>query len=82
MLSNLQRILGGGLITGLGVLGMHYSGMLAQRAQVEMRWTWWVILLSAAIATITASAAFWIIFRVVSCCKRYMSGFALPRHFY
>ena len=55
----------GGLFAAIGVLVMHYCGMMAQRTNVKMGFHVWIIAISCIIAFITANAAFWILFRVV-----------------
>lgn len=66
LFSRLPRIAGGGLFAALGVLAMHYLGMMAQRTQADMTLTAGIVVVSAFIAFFTATAAFWILFRVVS----------------
>ena len=63
--TKLHRIVGGGIVAAIGVVAMHFTGMLAQYTRVEMEWSVEIIVLSTVIACVTASAAFWIIFRVV-----------------
>ncbi|GAB9476014.1 hypothetical protein Gpo141_00013088 [Globisporangium polare] len=50
----------------LGVLGMHYLGMMAQRTNAVMTFDAGVVSLSVVIAFVTANAAFWIIFRALT----------------
>jgi NO-binding membrane sensor protein with MHYT domain len=65
LFGRLWRILGGGLCAALGVLGMHYLGMSAQRTNATMQLDVGVVMLSCVIAFATANAAFWILFRAV-----------------
>lgn len=65
LFSRLWRIAIGGFCAALGVLGMHYLGLMAQRSHATMHWHVGVVALSCAIAFVAASAAFWIIFRAV-----------------
>jgi NO-binding membrane sensor protein with MHYT domain len=65
LFGRLWRILGGGFFAALGVLGMHYLGMLAQRTNADMELHAGVVVLSCVIAFATANAAFWILFRAV-----------------
>ncbi|KAG1690748.1 hypothetical protein DVH05_027797 [Phytophthora capsici] len=65
LFSRLPRIAGGGLFAALGVLVMHYLGMMAQRTQASMTLTAGVVVASVLIAFFTATAAFWILFRAV-----------------
>lgn len=55
----------GGAFAALGVLGMHYLGMLAQRTNATMDLNVGIVVLSVFIAFFTANAAFWILFRAV-----------------
>jgi NO-binding membrane sensor protein with MHYT domain len=65
LFSRLWRIMVGALFAALGVLGMHYLGMMAQRANAVMSFDAGIVTLSVGIAFFTANAAFWIIFRAV-----------------
>ncbi|DAZ97129.1 TPA: hypothetical protein N0F65_010452, partial [Lagenidium giganteum] len=62
-----------GLVAALGVLGMHYLGMLAQRTNAEMHFHFGIVALSCAIAFFTANAAFWILFRALTFWPSYES---------
>lgn len=65
MASNLQHIAGGGFALACGAMIMHFLGMLAQTSNMKMHLSIPIILLTFVIAVVVASAAFWIIFRVV-----------------
>lgn len=54
----------GGLITGLGVAGMHYMGMYAMKADVGMHYSAGMVALSVLIAVVAATAAFWFMLHV------------------
>jgi NO-binding membrane sensor protein with MHYT domain len=49
----------GGLVTGLGVAAMHYTGMSAIVINAEVSYDTTVVLLSIAIAVVAATAALW-----------------------
>lgn len=66
LFSRLHRIFIGGLFAAFGVLCMHYLGMDAQRMNATMEFHGGIVTLSAIIATVTANAAFWILFRVLT----------------
>uniref|UniRef100_H3GVZ1 MHYT domain-containing protein n=1 Tax=Phytophthora ramorum TaxID=164328 RepID=H3GVZ1_PHYRM len=66
LFSRLWLIMLGGAFAALGVLGMHYLGMLAQRSNATMNLNVGIVVLSVLIAFFTANAAFWILFRAVS----------------
>jgi NO-binding membrane sensor protein with MHYT domain len=55
----LWRLLVGGLITGLAVNLMHYTGMWAVRIKGEIGYQGGLVLLSVVIAVIAATAALW-----------------------
>lgn len=55
----------GGAFAALGVLGMHYLGMMAQRTNADMSFDMGIVASSVVIAFVTANAAFWILFRAV-----------------
>ncbi|TMW55678.1 hypothetical protein Poli38472_010560 [Pythium oligandrum] len=63
LFSRLWRIVSGGFFAAFGVLGMHYLGMMAQRSNATITFQGGVVLVSAVIAMVTATAAFWILFR-------------------
>jgi NO-binding membrane sensor protein with MHYT domain len=54
-----MALLGGGLITGLGVAAMHYMGMAGMRLTGELRYDPAIVGLSLAIALVAATAALW-----------------------
>lgn len=49
-----------GIIVGLGVAGMHYTGMLAMQMQADMQWNWNVVAISVGIAISAAIVALWL----------------------
>jgi NO-binding membrane sensor protein with MHYT domain len=52
-------LLGGGIITGLGVAAMHYLGMSGMRMPGRIAYDLPTVLLSVAIAVVAATAALW-----------------------
>ena len=58
------RLILGGLIMGLGVAGMHYTGMAALRGPAEMSFRPVLVAASIAIAIAASTAALWIALRV------------------
>jgi NO-binding membrane sensor protein with MHYT domain len=52
----------GGLVMGLGIAGMHYTGMSAMRMQPSLRYDPWRFAASIAIAVLASWAALWIAF--------------------
>jgi NO-binding membrane sensor protein with MHYT domain len=63
---HMEYLLGGGVITGGGVCIMHYTGMAAVNFPGKIVWNWGIIAASLVIAIIAATAAFWILFRLLS----------------
>jgi NO-binding membrane sensor protein with MHYT domain len=51
------RIVGGGILTGLGVCAMHYLGMSAMRMNADLTYKPAIVVLSVVIAVVAASAA-------------------------
>ncbi|KAJ8576341.1 hypothetical protein ON010_g2869 [Phytophthora cinnamomi] len=66
LFSRLWLIMLGGAFAALGVLGMHYLGMMAQRMNATMELSGGIVALSVFIAFFTANAAFWILFRALT----------------
>ncbi|KAG2771178.1 hypothetical protein PC129_g18428 [Phytophthora cactorum] len=66
LFSRLWLIMLGGAFAALGVLGMHYLGMMAQRMNAIMELNAGIVVLSVLIAFFTANAAFWILFRALT----------------
>ena len=63
---NLGYLISGGIIAGSGVSVMHYIGMEAMSFQGRIVWIPELVLVSVMIAIIAATAAFWILFRLLS----------------
>ncbi|MFD0659938.1 MHYT domain-containing protein [Thermocatellispora tengchongensis] len=62
--ARLAPLLGGGLLTGLGVAGMHYLGMYAMRMNAHLDYDPLVVALSVLIAVVAATVALWFTLRV------------------
>ena len=60
----LWRLSLGGVIMGLGVAGMHYTGMAAMIVPSGVSYRLWLVAASIAIAIAAATAALWIALRV------------------
>jgi NO-binding membrane sensor protein with MHYT domain len=68
----------GGLLAGLGVAGMHYTGMAAMHvAGAEMRYVGWIVAVSILIAVLAASAALWLAFNLRNAWQRIASAFVM-----
>lgn len=57
--TSVPRILSGGLFTGLGVLGMHYTGMAGVRLAGTVQFDLALVAASGLIAVVAATAALW-----------------------
>jgi hypothetical protein len=62
----LTRIVLGGVLTAAGVCVMHYIGMEAMVVDCDIDWDAGVIAASVIIALVAASAAYWILFRLLA----------------
>ncbi|MCJ2010393.1 ATP-binding protein [Methylobacterium sp. E-041] len=58
-----REVLVGGPLMGVGVAGMHYTGMAAMRVPGNLAYSWPVVALSVAIAVTAATAALWLTLR-------------------
>ncbi|MFC0527782.1 MHYT domain-containing protein [Phytohabitans kaempferiae] len=58
------KIASGGVFAGLGVAGMHYTGMAAMRVDAEIQYDPLRVALSVAIAVVAATVAFWLVVNV------------------
>jgi NO-binding membrane sensor protein with MHYT domain len=56
----------GGIVTGSGVCIMHYVGMSAVAFDGQLEWDAGIVAASVLIAVFAATAAFWILFRLLS----------------
>lgn len=64
------RILGAGALLGMGVVVMHYLGMVGLKISGYILWDYGVIAASAGIAVLTATAALWLAFHTVGAIAR------------
>lgn len=53
-------LLGAGILTGLGVSAMHYTGMAAMQMGARIQWHDGLVLLSIVIGIVAATAALWL----------------------
>jgi NO-binding membrane sensor protein with MHYT domain len=60
------HLVAGGLVAGSGVVVMHYVGMAAMRFPGHIAWDFGVVAASIVIAFVASTAAFWILFRLLS----------------
>jgi NO-binding membrane sensor protein with MHYT domain len=71
------RLVGAGVLSGLGVAGMHYMGMSAIRFQGELSYDTPLVLLSCVIAVVAATAAFWFTLVVKTTVARVAAGLVM-----
>lgn len=57
---NIARLILAGFFVGLGVAGMHYTGMLAMQVQADITWDWTIIIVSIGIAVVASIVALWL----------------------
>ena len=67
---DLARILGAGLLLGLGVAGMHYLGMYGMKIGGYINWDLRTVALSVLIAVAAGTAALWLAFNTRSMASR------------
>ena len=80
--NGLRPLLAAGLLAGLGIVAMHYSGMAAMRMPgVSISYDRGLVAGSVAIAIVAATAAFWLAFRTKRTWERLVAavvmGFAI-----
>lgn len=56
------RLGAAGTLMGLGIAGMHYTGMAAMQMSPPIRYTFWIVIASIAVAIVASIAALWIAF--------------------
>lgn len=71
---HLPRLIAGGVITGLAVAMMHYTGMWAVRIQGTMTYDATLVGLSVLIAVVAATAALWFTLVLKSSVLRFIAG--------
>lgn len=71
------RLVGAGVLAGLGVAGMHYMGMSAIRFQGELSYSTALVALSCGIAVAAATTAFWFTLVVKTAAARVAAGLVM-----
>ncbi|MCZ8377408.1 signal protein [Mycobacterium sp. CPCC 205372] len=74
---HLPRLVAGGVITGLAVAGMHYTGMWALQMQGAMAYDRTLVALSIVIAVVAATAALWFTLVLESPALRFVAGLVM-----
>ena len=59
-----RRLLGSGLLTGVGIISMHYTGMAAMPLEPPLRYRPLLVMLSFIVAVVFSLAALWSAFRL------------------
>ena len=72
-----RKLVAGGVFTGLGVAGMHYTGMAAMRMPARTAYQPWIVAASVVIAIVAATVAFWIAFNLGSGWQRRASSLVM-----
>jgi NO-binding membrane sensor protein with MHYT domain len=63
-----------GIFMGLGIIGMHYTGMAAMRGNVELNYDPLLVALSVVIAIGAATAALWLAFRTTNLGQKFVAA--------
>jgi PAS domain S-box-containing protein len=71
------HILIGGVLLGLGICAMHYTGMAAMEMDADLRYVGDIFLLSVAIAIAASAAALWMAFKLARSSSGYRYLFQL-----
>jgi diguanylate cyclase (GGDEF)-like protein/PAS domain S-box-containing protein len=58
------RLLGGGVLMGVGIAAMHYTGMAAMKVPTPIHYDPWLFALSIVVAIVVAIVALWLAFRL------------------
>ncbi|MHC9292388.1 MHYT domain-containing protein [Mycobacterium sp. LTG2003] len=74
---DLRRLLAGGVITGLAVALMHYTGMWAMQIQGSIAYDKFLVALSFLIAVVAATAALWFTLVLKSSVLRFAAGLVM-----
>jgi NO-binding membrane sensor protein with MHYT domain len=59
-----RRLFGSGLLTGVGIISMHYTGMAAMPLEPPLRYRSLLVMLSFIVAVVFSLAALWSAFRM------------------
>jgi NO-binding membrane sensor protein with MHYT domain len=71
------RLVGAGVIMGLGVASMHYTGMAAMRVSAHQHHDPLIVAVSVAIAIVASIAALWIAFTMRQTWQKVISAFVM-----
>ncbi|WP_367107170.1 MHYT domain-containing protein [uncultured Psychrobacter sp.] len=74
---SMVKLLGGGVIAGLGVAAMHYTGMASMEMEATMSYNTTLLIASIVIAIVAATAALWLAFNLRGGLQRFGSAFIM-----
>ncbi|MBS7588405.1 MHYT domain-containing protein [Ancylobacter defluvii] len=72
-----RAMLTGGVVMGLGIVGMHYAGMVAMRMQARASYEPMHMAVAVCVAIVASTAALWLSFRLHSTAQRLAAAAAL-----
>ncbi|PHJ95067.1 chemotaxis protein CheY, partial [Nostoc linckia z9] len=75
--SGFLSLITSGLILGLGIAGMHYTGMAAMRTGARLSYDPWWAALSVAIAVAAATTALWLAFKKFGVAQKAVAAVAM-----
>lgn len=73
----MAKLIGGGVITGLGIAAMHYTGMASMQMDATMSYNMPLLMVSIAIAIVAAITALWLAFNLRGTLQRFGSAFLM-----
>ncbi len=75
--AKVARLVAGGGLAGIGIAGMHYTGMAAMRLPARITYRPILVLASILIAIAAATLALWVAFHLHGALKRFGSAFVM-----
>ena len=66
LLKNVPPLVISGVLTGAGVLIMHYIGMMAMECDAIIKWNYGVVFVTVVVAVLVSFVGYWILFRLLS----------------
>ncbi len=74
---SMAKLIGGGTLTGLGVAGMHYTGMASMQMEATVAYDTALLVASIIIAIVASIAALWLAFNLRGNLQRFGSAFIM-----
>ncbi|MDN3399349.1 MHYT domain-containing protein [Psychrobacter sp. APC 3426] len=75
--ASIAKLIGGGVLTGLGVAAMHYTGMASMQMEGTMSYNTTLLIASIVIAIAASIAALWLAFNLRGNLQRFGSAFIM-----